>query len=96
MKVMTINKDGAPEMVDIEVEGAKGCPYHRFATLIKHEAQDWREYKSMGEKYLKTSHQEFEHMLVAIDDFIALLKNGYMLDEHEKAEAAKLLASLRS
>lgn len=95
MKVMTIDSEGKPQMVDIAEAEEKDCPYRLYSTLIKHEAQDWRQYKGMGERYLNIAHQEFTHMLMGIYDLLTTLKDGHGLDEYEKKEADKLLATLK-
>lgn len=76
---------------DLGGEYSKKHPVVTAAERLADEAKGWRGYKHMGERYEVPSYQEFQHMLLAIDDFFtAVLKDGGMT-EKERAEIRQVV-----
>ena len=96
MKVFGV-RDGEPGVY--EIPGAASATSSNgpdeAVERLKDECKGWLKYKKMGDKYAIPAKQEFEHMLLALDDTFSRIKKQNLTD-HEKAEMKKLTTAIHA
>lgn len=95
MKVMGIDDNGQPVVVELNNSVESSIEAHkRIIKRIKTFYLDWLWSRQAGDRYVNIAQQDFEALLVALDDFITGIKASQLTDGEQK-ELASFLGSLK-
>lgn len=94
-KYFGVGDDGKPTFLDAPAGACTPSPNPQKVLIkrIKHSLYDWQWARKQGGKYANIAQQDFEHLLVAIDDLFSYIKECQLTDA-EKNEFKAFLQSL--